>query len=68
MQTALKLPYAGFRDWNDGDMNYQGSGGFCWSSSSNGTNVYGMGFYYDSINLNYLNGRSRGFSVRCFKN
>ena len=68
MSNALKLPMAGLRSWNDASLSYQGTIGYYWSSSPNGTNGYLMLFNSSNINPSNNNNRANGFSVRCFKN
>jgi len=68
MQTALKLPYAGYRNRNNVTFSNGGSYGYYWSSSPNGTYGYGLSFYSTSITPSNSYDRARGFSVRCFKN
>jgi hypothetical protein len=68
MQTALKLPYAGYRNRSYGIMGFQGSAGRYWSSSPSGT--YGFNMLFDSTYIYSRDSDTRafGFSVRCFKN
>jgi len=68
MQTALKLPYAGFRHRNNGALINGGSYGYYWSSSPNGTNGHYLYFYSSKITPSHFNSRVYGFFVRCFKN
>ena len=68
MQTELKLPYSGARNWSSGWLVNQGSKGFYWSSSPNGSLVYRLCFDSNGIiSTNYF-ARGNGFSIRCFKN
>ncbi|MDD2908086.1 MAG: prepilin-type N-terminal cleavage/methylation domain-containing protein [Candidatus Gracilibacteria bacterium] len=68
MQIALKLPYAGYRNWDGGYFYNGGSFGGYWSSSPNGVNAYHFGFVSSSIGTNNSDYQAYGFSVRCFKN
>ncbi len=73
MQTALKLPYAGNRSRDSGNMYNLGFNGFYWSSSPDGGTYgfdmgYSMIFGSTLIGLSSSKNRANGFSVRCFKN
>ena len=68
MQSALKLPYAGGRNWNNGPWNFGGSYGYYWSSTPNGANGYNLYFNSSNIDPSDISNRAYGFSVRCFKN
>jgi surface protein len=68
MQTALKIPFAGFRIRNNGAFFSGGSYGYYWSSSPNGSYGYYLYFLSSNINPSYYDVRAYGFSVRCFKN
>jgi hypothetical protein len=68
MSTALKLPLAGFRYWDDGSMNIQGSYAYYWSASPNDSSTYTMYFTSTSIYPSDSNHRTAGSSIRCFKN
>ena len=67
---ALKLPFAGSRDYSTAEVRRQGDNGYYWSSSPYSTNdswllyVDRDGYFYPIIN----NTRAYGQSVRCFKN
>ncbi|MFY9145323.1 MAG: FISUMP domain-containing protein [Bacteroidales bacterium] len=64
--STLKLPKAGYRDYNSG--NYDGSGqvGNYWSSTVQSTNSYYLYFIDTKADLNH-NYRAQGYSVRCIK-
>ena len=64
--STLKLPKAGYRDYNSG--NYGGSGqvGNYWSSTVQSTNSYYLYFIDTKADLNH-NYRAQGYSVRCIK-
>jgi len=68
MSNVLKMPMPGSRSWVDAALLSQGSNGYYWSSSPNGTNGYYMYFYSTYINPSNSLNRAYGFSVRCFKN
>lgn len=68
MQTALQLPYAGYRNSSNGTWLNGGSSGYYWSSSPSGTNGYILIFSSSSILPSNAIDRASGFSVRCFKN
>ena len=67
MQTALKLPYTGFREKN-GSFGYGGYFGYYWSSSPYENLGYYMGFESGTIYSSDIYYRASGVSVRCFKN
>ncbi len=66
---VLKLPFAGHRDGSSADVNYQGTYGYYWSSRRlNINNAYCLYLKPSSITSYGDIVRSRGGSVRCFKN
>jgi uncharacterized protein (TIGR02145 family) len=65
-ESFLKLPSAGFRFYDSGSMNYQGSRGIVWSSSPNGSNASYVYFLSSSADW-FSRYRAFGFSVRCIK-
>jgi hypothetical protein len=64
--SPLKLPLAGYRNYDNGSLNVDGSG-YYWSSTVNGTLAFSLGFVSGNANVLNLN-RAEGFSVRCLKN
>jgi uncharacterized protein (TIGR02145 family) len=64
----LKLPTAGSRNRDNGSLYSQGSYGYYWSSSPNGTSAHYLHFYSSSVYPQYNYYRARGNSIRCFKN
>ena len=66
--TKLKLPFAGFRNRDNGYYGYQSTDAHYWSSSPNSFNSYYL--YYDAIYINPAEDgiRARGLTVRCVKN
>ena len=63
------MPYAGGRLYNIANVNYVGSYGYYWSSTPrNAGNAYSLLFGSSSIYPQTNDGRSYGFSVRCFRN
>lgn len=69
LAKALKLPPAGYRNYND--LNFWNAGfyGDYWSSSPNGTNkAYNLDFNDGLVNPRDNSDRSLGLPVRCFKN
>jgi hypothetical protein len=65
----LKLPLAGRRSWSNGSVDDQGSYGYYWSSSPNGTNARLLFFFSSNVSpQGSIYGRAFGVSVRCFKN
>ena len=69
---ALKLPFAGYRDYSSADVSHQGSDGCYWSSSpSSNTNLSrGLNFSLSTsiYAQDYWYMRTCGLTVRCFKN
>jgi len=68
MQTALKLPFAGYRGLDNGAFDDGGSFGYYWSSSPDGTGGYLLLFVSSEVDPSIIYDRAEGFSVRCFKN
>lgn len=64
----LKLNFAGYREYSNGQFNLQGSSGYYWSSTPNGTYSYYAYFYSGGGGIAIGNNRGIGFSVRCIKN
>ena len=66
--SSLKLTAAGYRFRSDGSLLSQGSFGFFWSSSPNGTTAYSL--YLSSIGASpaWSTNRAIGVSARCLKN
>ena len=65
---ALKLPFAGDRNYSSAGVRNQGTFGFYWSSSrSNANSAYYLSFDSTALNPQGYNYRAFGFSVRCFK-
>jgi len=63
----LKLNLAGYRGYSNGQYFNQGSYGFYWSSTPNGTFSYIATFHSGGGNIATSNLRWVGFSVRCLK-
>lgn len=65
---ALKLPFAGGRNYSSAGVENQGSYGLYWSSSRYDTNnAYRLSFRSTALYPQNNNYRAYGFSVRCFK-
>ncbi|GHT89052.1 hypothetical protein FACS189474_5330 [Bacteroidia bacterium] len=66
--TTLFLPASGYRNFGNGLLYYQGTGGHYWSNASTGTNAYHL--HFDSGRVNPANSYNRGygFALRCVKN
>ena len=62
--SFLKLPPAGYRYYDSGSMDGQGSEGHVWSSSSNDKYLY---FSSSNDAGEHSSDRASGFSVRCIK-
>ena len=65
--SPLKLPLAGYRNYDNGSLIVGGGSGYYWSSTVNGTLAFSLGFVSGNANVLNLN-RAEGFSVRCLKN
>lgn len=65
------MPFAGYRDYGDGDVYDQGGSAYYWSSSPRGryTPEYAWGLYFDPDYVNPSDDyyRAYGQSIRCFK-
>lgn len=67
-QSDLKIPLAGYRNWNSGTVVDYGTYGRYWSSSPNGTEAYHMYLTPNNVLPQGSNTRAYGRSIRCFKN
>lgn len=65
--SALKIPSAGERYIGNGNIFYQGVGGFYWSSSPIGANAYYIDFDNMEVNPGLSTFRGNGYAVRCLK-
>ena len=68
--SKLNLPFAGDRSSYDASISSQGNYGTYWSSSpltEEGLSYY-LGFGQYVVDLQYYNGRTMWYSVRCFQN
>jgi hypothetical protein len=70
MRNTLKLPYAGLRTNDVGNMDHQGFDGYYWSSVTDGSLSYHLVFSStpNAIYTSYLYDNAGALSVRCFKN
>lgn len=68
IRSTLKLPLAGYRNWNTGQYYDQGMIGYYWSSTPTTTFSYHAYFTSGGGGIAYVNLRGYGFSVRCLKN
>jgi uncharacterized protein (TIGR02145 family) len=66
--TKLRLPFAGYRNWYDGNYSNQSVEASYWSSTPNSTYAYFMFFNPSFIYPVSGNYRVYGYSVRCLKN
>ncbi len=64
--SFLALPAAGYRNYSSGTLYNQGSWGYVWTSSVNGSYSHNVYFYSGNANTNY-NYRANGFTVRCLR-
>lgn len=63
--VGVFFPASGYRNFSDGSLNYVGSYGYVWLSSAHSQgSAYGLSFTSGYVNLQSLNYRARGFSVR----
>jgi hypothetical protein len=60
--SVLKLPVAGYRFWNSGNLGDVGSSGWYWTS----TTARHLLFYSNTASM-WTNQHAMGFSVRCIK-
>jgi len=69
ISTKLRLPFAGYRNRDNGYYYNQSTRAYYWSSSPSSTYSYNLNFTNDS-NINPAGNKERayGFSVRCIKN
>jgi hypothetical protein len=65
---AIKIPYAGNRNWSNSQYYDQGRYGFYWSSSSTGTDAYAAFFYAGGGLIAVNHNRGHAFTLRCIKN
>ena len=65
--SALKLPSAGERNPFNGLLSTQGTYGYYWSSTVNGTTARHLYFPSPGYSTTYIIHRAEGFSVRCLK-
>ena len=66
--SPLKLPMAGFRQFNSGLNLTQGFYGEYWSSNTDGfISAYALDFIVNAASVSSNGGRGNGFSVRCIK-
>ncbi|MDR2841377.1 MAG: fibrobacter succinogenes major paralogous domain-containing protein [Paludibacter sp.] len=64
-ETVVFFPAVGFRNYDDGSLDFQGSSGSYWSATvSDVSSTYSLNFGSSSSDINYIN-RDSGFSVRC---
>jgi uncharacterized protein (TIGR02145 family) len=66
--SSLKLPLAGDRDSNGGELFDRGSYGMYWSSSPVSPYAYNLYFFSEEAYPAYYYSRALGLSVRCIKN
>ena len=64
----LKLNFAGYRYYSNGQYNSQGSYGYYWSSTPVSNYSYNANFYSGGGSIANVYNRGFGFSVRCLKN
>lgn len=66
---ALKLPFAGYRDYSSAGVSYQGTDGYYWSSFRyNANNAYYLYFRSSALTPQDKYYCANGYSIRCFKN
>jgi uncharacterized protein (TIGR02145 family) len=64
--SPLKLPMAGYRNFNLGSLSNVGTNGVYWSSTVRSTSSRGLGFNTGNAYI-FTVYRANGFSVRCLK-
>ena len=68
MGTYLKMPMAGHRNFATSNVDYDGTGGYYWSSTAYSTSeAYYLYFRSSSLSSQSQYYRAFGFSMRCFK-
>ena len=66
--SPLKLPVAGFRKFDNGEVKDEGTSGNYWSSTISSNNYYSQVlFFTNAMALMTAPGRANGCSVRCIK-
>jgi uncharacterized protein (TIGR02145 family) len=65
--TSLKLPAAGWRNYDNGNLVNQGSGGVYWSSSPRDVEAFCLYFPESNVYPAGSYSRAYGFSVRCLQ-
>ncbi len=60
-------PSAGNRNRINGLLNGQGTGGYYWSSTVDGTNALSLRFFSAAAYTNDRYNRASGFTVRCLR-
>ena len=68
LESSLKMPIPGYRDYSDGRVYAEGRFGYYWSGSVNEGYARRMFFNSSIMNPNSYYYRMYGFSVRCIKN
>ena len=66
-EPFLFLPAEGCRSYGSGTVNYVGTYGYYWSSTTNGSNAYYLSFGYNRIATQANSYRDYGYAVRCVK-
>jgi uncharacterized protein (TIGR02145 family) len=63
--SPVKMPVSGYRNYNNGVLDYMSSRGFYWSSSFNGSTDAQYLYFTSDLSTMTSNQRAFGFSVRC---
>ena len=66
-RCAVDMPLSGRRSWGNGAYYGQGTGGYYWSSSPDGTYSYYAYFFVGGGSIANYNDRAYGFAVRCIR-
>jgi uncharacterized protein (TIGR02145 family) len=64
---TVYFPASGYRNNTSGNQSSIGSIGFYWSSSASNTLVAYVLYFTSGTKMNYSDGRSYGYSVRCVR-
>ncbi len=68
LSSTLKLSLSGGRNYYDASLYYQGTAGYCWSSTVTGSSAYLLSYSSSGVNPANYNNRAFGLPVRCVKN
>jgi len=67
LNSILKLPMAGLRDFTNGTINNTSTSGYYWSATINGIQAMNIDFTTGAVHTSASSNRANGYSVRCIK-